>query len=384
MYKIIFVSLIILPLFTSSCIVSKKQFDKQSAEKERLSTLLYSTKKELIDQKESYLKKVDSLITLNDASSMDLIDKNNMLRQEIYQLYKNTDEKSLICEQLTKEIKAKDSMNSALIEKLNWIRKKEALLSEQLEDANTEKKTINKMLLACSRTRKKTKINTVKNKNSALVDFSDKQYEVFKAPKINKIKMGLKDKNGKSYRNLGNLINEHKSDTVLFATNAGMYLKNNEPKGLYIENGIEINSIDKKTEGYGNFYMQPNGIFFIKKDSAFVSTTSEYLKNDLNKALFATQSGPMLLIDDTINSKFAKNSTHLNIRSGVGVTKKNEIVFIRSKVPVTFYELAKLFKEKYHCNNALYLDGVISRMYLPEINAADTGGDFGPIIYITQ
>lgn len=55
MYKSSILSLIIL-LLTSSCIVSKKQFDDQSAKKEKIRKQLFSTRKELLTQKESHLK----------------------------------------------------------------------------------------------------------------------------------------------------------------------------------------------------------------------------------------------------------------------------------------------------------------------------------------
>lgn len=42
-----------------------------------------------------------------------------------------------------------------------------------------------------------------------------------------------------------------------------------------------------------------------------------------------------------------------------------------------------MFKDKLHCKDALYLDGAISKMYLPELGRYDLGGDFGAIIGVT-
>jgi uncharacterized protein YigE (DUF2233 family) len=48
---------------------------------------------------------------------------------------------------------------------------------------------------------------------------------------------------------------------LLFATNAGMYTRDNSPKGLYVEKGKELVPIDLKMNKPGNFYLQPNGCF---------------------------------------------------------------------------------------------------------------------------
>lgn len=45
-----------------------------------------------------------------------------------------------------------------------------------------------------------------------------------------------------------------------------------------------------------------------------------------------------------------------------------------------------LFKDVLGCNNALYLDGAISKMYTNEKNAStgDLGGQFGPVILVEK
>jgi uncharacterized protein YigE (DUF2233 family) len=54
-----------------------------------------------------------------------------------------------------------------------------------------------------------------------------------------------------------------------------------------------------------------------------------------------------------------------------------------SKEEINFYEFASYFKEM-GCTNALYLDGFVSRTYLPEQNWMDMDGDFGVIIGVTK
>ncbi|WP_242604841.1 phosphodiester glycosidase family protein [Flavobacterium subsaxonicum] len=54
-----------------------------------------------------------------------------------------------------------------------------------------------------------------------------------------------------------------------------------------------------------------------------------------------------------------------------------------SKEPINFYDFAQYFKDM-GCNNALYLDGYVSRTYLPEQNWIQADGNFGVIIGVTS
>lgn len=189
-----------------------------------------------------------------------------------------------------------------------------------------------------------------------------------------------KNKEGKLYSNAGNLKKELKQEgkELLFAMNGGMYLKDQSPQGLYIENGKLIKPTDKTQESYGNFYMQPNGVFLIEKgNKAKVIETKKLKLND--DIIYATQSGPLLVIDGKLHPKFNKESTSLHIRNGVGVLPNGNLLFAISNKRVNFYEFASYFKAQ-GCQNALYLDGFVSRMYLPSKKWEQTDGGFGVII----
>ena len=192
-----------------------------------------------------------------------------------------------------------------------------------------------------------------------------------------------KNKSGQLIRSLENLKKQIESDDkeLLFAMNAGMYQRDRNPQGLYIENGKTIKSLDTLQDGYGNFYLQPNGVFFIKNDSAGVLPSNLFSKNNINPTL-ATQSGPMLLINEKVHPIFREGSTNLNIRNGVGVISKHEIVFVISHKEVNLFDFAMLFKEQLNCKNALYLDGFVSRAYIPQLNRKDLDGNFGVMIGI--
>jgi uncharacterized protein YigE (DUF2233 family) len=112
-----------------------------------------------------------------------------------------------------------------------------------------------------------------------------------------------------------------------------------------------------------------------------ICKTENFLSNE--KIKYATQSGPMLVIDGEIHTAFKKNSTNLNIRNGVGILPNNQIIFAISKKEINFYDFAEYFK-KLGCKNALYLDGFVSRTYLPEKNWKQFDGNFGVIIGVTE
>jgi uncharacterized protein YigE (DUF2233 family) len=192
-----------------------------------------------------------------------------------------------------------------------------------------------------------------------------------------------KDSNEKiigSIQNLKTFIEVGKKE-LKFAMNGGMYKKNQSPQGLYIENGILLSPLDTLS-GNGNFYLKPNGLFYITKDNvASICQTKEFIDNGQIK--LATQSGPMLLIDGTVHPSFKKDSKNLNIRNGVGILPDNRVVFAMSKREVNFYDFAEFFKNL-NCKNALYLDGFISRTYLPEANWKQLDGGFGVIIGVVK
>lgn len=193
------------------------------------------------------------------------------------------------------------------------------------------------------------------------------------------LKLYWKDTSGKQILNFENLkiIAESENKTLVFAMNGGMYDKDFSPKGLFIENGKTLTKLDKVQKAFGNFYLQPNGVFYLTNENKGVVCKTEEFENINVK--FATQSGPMLLINGEMHPKFIKGSKNLNIRNGVGILPNGNILFVMSKQKINFYDFATYFKYK-GCKNALYLDGYVSKTYLPEKNWIDSGGNFGVIV----
>jgi len=200
-------------------------------------------------------------------------------------------------------------------------------------------------------------------------------------PKKQSIALFYKDDKQKRFGSIQNLKTfiEQKHLKLEFAMNGGMYKKDGSPQGLYIESGKIISTIDTITNAHGNFYLQPNGIFYITDaNKAGISTTKNFKNSNVK---YATQSGPMLLTDGRINDAFKEGSANLQIRNGVGMLPNGNAVFAISKEPVNFYDFALNFKNL-GCKNALYLDGYVSRAYIPTQKLLQTDGDFGVIIAV--
>ncbi|MGB9018930.1 MAG: phosphodiester glycosidase family protein, partial [Pseudolabrys sp.] len=160
---------------------------------------------------------------------------------------------------------------------------------------------------------------------------------------------------------------------------------------LYVENGRELTRANTVTltgapSAIPNFFKKPNGVFYIGNGAADILETGRFL-TERPDANFATQSGPMLIIDGAIHPAFIVNSTDRKMRNGVGVTSPTQVHFVITKERVSFYEFARFFRDGLGCGNALFLDGgVASGLYAPGLgrNDAPGHGGYGPIIAVVD
>ena len=118
-----------------------------------------------------------------------------------------------------------------------------------------------------------------------------------------------KDQNFGSIQNLKLWI-EKKNLKLAFAMNGGMYKKDNSPQGLYIEKQKILSPLDT-SNAQGNFYLKPNGVFYLTTENVPEICTTEMFHND-GKVAYATQSGPMLVIENQIHPAFKEGSPNLN------------------------------------------------------------------------
>lgn len=201
-------------------------------------------------------------------------------------------------------------------------------------------------------------------------------------PATSDIRLYNKDQAGVPFRSFRALSLElrQRDEYMSFAMNGGMYHADLSPVGLHIEEGREQAPLNTNS-GWGNFHLLPNGVFYVGDGKAGVMAADAYRDSKIAPR-FATQSGPMLVIDGKLHPRFLPDSTSLKTRNGVGVTDKGEVVFVVSKRSVRFHDFATLFRDTLYCPNALFLDGTISSVYSPEINRHDRLFPMGPIIAV--
>ena len=214
------------------------------------------------------------------------------------------------------------------------------------------------------------------------VQFEDNGYTVCVVDaEVADLRLFLYDGTGRVFGQFGQVDTAlaQKGQRLIFAMNGGMYHSDRAPVGYYVENGIELMHVVPNA-GPGNFGLLPNGIFCIRPGRADVFETLAFL-DDRPGCVFATQSGPMLVIDGELHPRFLPDSTSRHIRNGVGTTEDGKhAVFAISENSVTFHEFGRLFRDGLKLPDALYLDGSVSRLFAPAIGRSDAGFALGPIV----
>lgn len=154
-------------------------------------------------------------------------------------------------------------------------------------------------------------------------------------------------------------------DSLVAATNAGIYEPGYIPTGLYIEDGVEMTPLNLD-DGRGNFFLKPNGVFFVADTGAHIVEASQF-PAVTEPVRLATQSGPLLVADGVIHPAFTPGSENCRVRSGVGVTDDGIVYLVLSSGGVSFHDFATFFRDTLGAPNALYLDGGISDLYAPTL-----------------
>ena len=171
-----------------------------------------------------------------------------------------------------------------------------------------------------------------------------------------------------------------RAEEVAFAMNAGMFDDQGRPIGLMIEDGREVHRINRR-EGGGNFHLMPNGVFLVRKDgSADVVESSRYEPSP--DITFATQSGPMLLIDGKLHPKFEADGQSRFTRNAVGITAGRKPVFVISESAVSFGKLARFLRDRHQVRNALFFDGSVSSLWNPANSRMDSFAELGPMVVV--
>ena len=211
------------------------------------------------------------------------------------------------------------------------------------------------------------------------VTFEDTSFTVCEAdPGQDDIRLFLNDANGKVLGTFDNLVASLEPATLVWAMNGGMYHSDRRPVGHYVEDGTEIAPLVTR-EGPGNFGLLPNGVLCLEGGEAAIWESRRFAERK-PECRYATQSGPMLVIDGALHPRFIKDSDSLNVRNGVGVRTDGLLIGAISNQRVNFHRFARLFRDVLKTPNALFLDGTVSRLYAPDLNRHDFGFPMGPML----
>ena len=198
-----------------------------------------------------------------------------------------------------------------------------------------------------------------------------------------RVELFLRDDTGRTFKRFDRLRAwlASRNERLLFAMNAGMFQPNLSPVGLLVQDGQQVSPLNL-SDGAGNFFLKPNGVFFISESGPRIVESTEYPALAGGVRL-ATQSGPLLVRNSVLHPMINAASTSRLLRNGVGISG-DTIIFVISEQPVNFYEIATYFRDELHCPDALYLDGVVSSLYSTDLQRNDSTVDLGPIVGVVQ
>jgi uncharacterized protein YigE (DUF2233 family) len=161
--------------------------------------------------------------------------------------------------------------------------------------------------------------------------------------------------------------------------NAGMYDLNARPIGLYVEKGRQFVALNRR-EGAGNFHMLPNGVFWQDGGGWHVAAADDFARRAPQKIAYATQSGPMLVIGGALHPKIQPDGPSRKLRNGVGIDARGRLAFVISDDKVSFGKLARLFRDRLRCPDALYFDGFVSSIWDGHSGRVDQRAPLGPMV----
>jgi uncharacterized protein YigE (DUF2233 family) len=192
------------------------------------------------------------------------------------------------------------------------------------------------------------------------------------------------DRHGKALRNFAGLARQlgPASKNIVFAMNAGMFDSAGLPIGLYIENGKSRAPLNRH-DASGNFYLKPNGVFWIDEAGTHIDTTDDFAAKTTAHPIWASQSGPMLVIDGALNPKFSAEGSSRHVRNGVCVKDTSGASFVISDTAIPLSKFARFLRDDLQCTDALYLDGEISSLWDGASGRNDQKHPLGPMLVVS-
>ena len=236
----------------------------------------------------------------------------------------------------------------------------------------------------CSRQTNPTPPPAPVHEGSTSVSVADRRFTTIRVDvRRERIELFLRDDAGRIFKRFDQLRSwlASRNERLIFAMNAGMFEPDLSPVGLLVQDGQQVSPLNL-SDGNGNFFLKPNGVFFVSESGPRIVESAEYPALAQGVRL-ATQSGPLLVHNGLLHPAISAASTSRLLRNGVGISG-DTIMFVISEQPVNFYEMAIYFRDELHCPDALYLDGVVSSLYSTDLQRNDFRTDLGPIVGVIQ
>ncbi len=187
---------------------------------------------------------------------------------------------------------------------------------------------------------------------------------------------------GTPYDSIGGLLAAIDAQgTVRMVTNGGIYGTDLRPLGLYIERGRRLSPINLR-DGEGNFFLKPNGVFFLRGGRAGIVNAARF-RDDL-AITDALQSGPLMIENGVIHPRFRPASTSRHVRNAAGITRAGDVVFLCADNPISFYDFSALARDEHGVSDLLYLDGTLSQMYVAPGSVPTAGRPFVTMLSVTR
>lgn len=147
----------------------------------------------------------------------------------------------------------------------------------------------------------------------------------------------------------------------------GYFNDHGEHIGLLLNLGSQISPLDKAKSGYGNFYLQPNGVFMKRGDTVELLTTDDFSRTSSGTNIeLAFQSGPMLIVDGGLNSVMNLASENHHRRTAIGLRDRNgskEIILLNSEDPVNLFNFSSTLHNRFGVYQALLIGSASTALY---------------------
>ena len=199
-------------------------------------------------------------------------------------------------------------------------------------------------------------------------------------PQLHTIRADLAPSSGPNFGTIEGWAAGKNEGKIAFVMNGGTFGNDLKPIGYFVRSGDRLAELDRGSEGDGNFYLKPNGVFFGTGSRWQVMGTNTFFSNVRDRPQFGTQSGPFLVIDGEMHPEIAENGPSRAIRNGVGVARDGKAHFVISNGPMSFGQIARYFRDELEVPNALYLDGG-SALWDRSAGRMD-GGRVGPLLIV--